>query len=88
MRKSCSGKWFLFEEECRGGVAPGISNSKPLLSQWFNEYAAQKLGKRTISNYRALTKRVYHALGHLYMDKLSARQIQKFISGLVRAWGE
>lgn len=82
IEKELQRQMVLFEEECHGGVCAGHIKFEAFAEQWFNEYAAQKLGKRTISNYRALTKRVYPALGHLYMDKLSARQIQKFISGL------
>lgn len=73
IEKELQRQMVLFEEECHGGVCAGHIKFEAFAEQWFNEYAAQKLGKRTISNYRALTKRVYPALGHLYMDKLSAQ---------------
>ena len=77
IEKELQRQMVLFEEECRGGVCAGHIKFEAFAEQWFNEYAAQKLGKRTISNYRALTKRVDPALGHLYMDKLSGRDFDR-----------
>ena len=82
IEKELQRQMVLFEEECRSGVCTGHIKFETFAEQWFSEYANQKLGKRTISNYRSLTKRVYPALGHLYMDKITARQLQKFISSL------
>ena len=40
------------------------------------------LGKRTQANYRQMAPRIYAAIGHLYMDKITPRQIQRFINTL------
>ena len=50
--------------------------------QWFKEYAEIKLKTQTLRNYHCLEKRVYKAIGHLRMDKITPRQIQVFINNM------
>ena len=73
----------LFDEECRGSsLTDGHIKFQTFTEQWFVEYVDKTLGKRTQHNYRQMTPRVYEAIGHLYMDKITPRQIQRFINGL------
>ena len=41
-----------------------------------------KAGERTQASYAYMSERIHAALGHLYMDKITPRQIQKFINSL------
>lgn len=40
------------------------------------------LGKRTQANYQQMSPRIYAAIGHLYLDKITPRQLQRFINSL------
>lgn len=44
--------------------------------QWFEEYARPNLRNTTDKRMLQLRKRVYAAIGHLQMDKITPRQIQ------------
>ena len=52
--------------------------------EWFNEYAKINLRSTTYERMKQLTKRVYPAIGHLRMDKITARQLQGFINSLAK----
>lgn len=74
---------MLFDEECRGSsLTDGHIKFQAFAEQWFKEYVEKALGKRTQANYRQMTPRIYEAIGHLYLDKITSRQIQKFIHSL------
>lgn len=73
----------LFDEECRGSsLTDGHIKFQAFADQWFVEYVDKALGKRTQHNYRQMTPRIYEAIGHLYLDKITPRQIQRFINSL------
>ena len=73
----------LFDEECRGSfLTDGHVKFQTFTEQWFVEYVDRTLGKRTQHNYRQMTPRIYEAIGHLYLDKITPRQIQRFINSL------
>ena len=50
--------------------------------QWFEEYAKINLRPTSFERMRQTTQRVYPALGHMKLDKITARHIQAFISDL------
>ena len=70
----------LFEEECMRGQVTSAIKSQRFAEQWFEEYAKINLRPTSYSRMKQLTKRVYPALGHKRMDKLTARDIQRFIT--------
>ncbi len=73
----------LFDEECRGSsLTDGHIKFQAFADQWFSEYVDKALGKRTQANYRQMTPRIYEVIGHLYLDKITPRQIQRFINSL------
>ena len=47
--------------------------------RWFDEYAKLRLKAQTIRGYHYLEPRIYKAIGHLRLDKITSRHIQKFI---------
>ena len=50
--------------------------------QWFKEYADKKLKAQTIRGYHYLEPRIYKALGHLRLDKITPRHVQRFVNEL------
>ncbi|MCL2638493.1 MAG: site-specific integrase [Oscillospiraceae bacterium] len=72
----------LFEEECKSGKTTAVIKFESFARRWFEEVAELKLKRRTIVNYRGLETRVYKAIGHLRMDRITPREIQRFISDL------
>ena len=83
IEKELNRQMVLFDEECRGSsLTDGHIKFETFALQWQQEYVEKALGKRTQANYKQLLPRVYAAIGHLYMDKITPRQIQKFINSL------
>ena len=70
----------LFEEECSHGQVASAVKFEVLSEEWFEQYANLNLKSTTYTKQRQLTKRVYKAIGHIRIDKLTARDIQKFIN--------
>ena len=50
--------------------------------QWFEEYARLNLRNTTFERMKQLSGRVYEAIGHMRLDKITARHIQQFINDL------
>lgn len=73
----------LFEEECKKGQVTAAVKFEKFAEQWFEEYANLSLRPTTLARMRQLTKRIYPELGHKRMDKITARDIQKFITDLI-----
>ena len=81
IEKELNRQMVLFDEECRGSsLTDGHIKFETFALQWQQEYVEKALGKRTQANYKQLL--LYAAIGHLYMDKITPRQIQKFINSL------
>ena len=68
-----------FEENCISGQVTATIKFEDFAEEWFKEYAELKLKPKTIEGYRWMSKRIYKAIGHLRLDKITARDIQKFI---------
>ncbi len=75
----------LFEEACLKGNVVAMIKFEDFARQWFKEYAEIKLKQRTIEGYHQMEKRIYKAIGHIRLDKLTTRHIQKFIVDLCNA---
>lgn len=83
IEKELTRQMVLFDEECRGSsLADGHIKFETFANQWLSEYVDKTLGKRTQHNYRQMTPRIYQSIGHLYLDKITPRQLQKFINSL------
>ena len=83
VEKELNRQMVLFDEECRGSSATdGHIKFQTFTEQWFSEYVDKSLGKRTQHNYRQMAPRIYVAIGHLYVDKITPRQLQRFVNGL------
>jgi len=82
IKKELDRQIVLFEEECKTGRVTAAIKFQTFAEQWFNEYAVLNLRKTSLNRQRQLTKRVYAALGHLRLDKITSRDIQKFVNDL------
>ena len=82
IKKELERQIVLFEEECKIGRVTAAIKFQNFAEQWFDEYAVLNLRKTSLNRQRQLTKHVYAALGHLRLDKITSRDIQKFVNDL------
>ena len=82
IKKAVNREAVLFEESCKQGHITSAVKFEKFAEEWFENVAKIKLKERTLANYRYLTQRVYAELGHLPLNKITSRQIQKFISDM------
>lgn len=74
---------ILFEEDCNRGQITAAVKFETFAEQWFEEYAKVNLRPTSYARMKQLTKRVYPAIGHKRLDKITARDIQKFITDML-----
>ena len=74
---------ILFEEDCKRGQITAAVKFETFAEQWFEEYAKVNLRSTSYSRMKQLTKRIYPALGHKRLDKITSRDIQKFVTDLL-----
>ena len=74
----------MFEEACNHGYKASAVKFQELAEEWFENYAKMTLRSTTYERMLQLRNRVYPAIGHLRMDKITARTIQNFITDLTR----
>lgn len=82
IEKELKRQTVLFEEACNNGYLTASTKFEDFAEQWFCDYASINLKTQTIRTYNALKKRVYANMGHMRLDKISIRTIQKFVSVL------
>ena len=73
---------ILLEEECKRGQIVSAVKFETFAEEWFEEYAKPNLRNTAYERLLQLRKRVYAAIGHLRMDKITHRQIQAFANAL------
>ncbi len=73
---------LLFEEKCLKGQVTANVKFEDFAEQWFEEYARLNLRNTSFERMKQLTTRVYPAIGHLRLDKITGRHIQQFINDL------
>lgn len=83
IEKELTRQMVLFDEECKGtALRDGHIKFQAFAEQWMREYVEPTLGKRTQANYRQMAPRIYEGIGHMYMDKITPRQLQKLINAM------
>ena len=85
IEKELNRQTILFEEECMHGGRVSAVKFEDFAKQWFKEYAEMRLKESTIQGYRTMERRIYKSIGHIRLDKLTTRHIQKFILELCEA---
>lgn len=83
IEKEMQGQAILFEEDCKRGQITAAVKFETFAEQWFEEYAKVNLRPTSYARMKQLTKRVYPAIGHKRLDKITARDIQKFITDML-----
>ena len=73
---------ILFEDKCMKGQVTANIKFQDFAQQWFEEYAKLNLRNTSYERMKQLTVRVYPAIGHLRLDKITSRHIQQFINDL------
>lgn len=73
---------ILFEDKCMKGQVTANIKFQDFAEQWFEEYAKLNLRNTSYERMKQLTVRVYPAIGHLRLDKITSRHIQQFINDL------
>lgn len=82
MEKELQRQLVLFDEECAGCGCSGNVKFETFSKTWFAEYAEKNLRKTTLNRTHQFEERTYKAIGHVRLDKLTTRHIQKFIIDL------
>lgn len=73
---------ILFEEKCLKGQVTANVKFEEFAEQWFQEYAKINLRNTSYEKMKQLPPRVYPAIGHLRIDRITGRHIQQFINDL------
>lgn len=84
IQKELNRQAVMFEERCTQGYCCSAVRFEPFCEEWFEEYAKINLRNTTYERLLQLRKRIYSAIGHLRMDKISTRHIQLFVNSLAQ----
>lgn len=84
IEKEVNRQAVLFEESCKHGFQKKVVKFEVFCEEWFEDYAKQNLRHTTYTYLYHQRLRVNKAIGHLRMDKITARQIQAFINSLFK----
>ena len=84
IKKELNRQAVLFEEECSHGKITASVKFETFAEQWFKEYAELNHKDTTLQRERQIAVRVYPAIGYMRLDKITARDIQKFINSLAK----
>ena len=84
IKKELNRQAVMFEEACNRGHKSSAIKFQALADEWFDEYARLNLRSTTYERMKQLTRRVYPAIGHLRIDKITPRQIQGFVNSLAK----
>ncbi len=74
----------MFEEACMHGYKASAVKFEALSEEWFEDYAKPNLRSTTYERMLQLRHRVYPAIGHLRIDKITVRQLQAFVNSLAK----
>ena len=73
----------IFEEDCKRGQITAAVKFETFGEQWLEEYAKVNLRPTSYARMKQLTKRVYPAIGHKRLDKITSRDVQRFITDMI-----
>lgn len=74
----------MFEEAVNRGFKSSAVKFEELCEEWFEEYAKLNLRSTTYERLKQLKHRIYPAIGHLRIDKITPRQLQAFVNSLAK----
>lgn len=84
IQKELNRQAVMFEETCMRGFKSSAVKFEELCEEWFEEYAKLNLRSTTYECLKQLKHRIYPAIGHLRIDKITPRQLQTFVNPLAK----
>lgn len=84
IEKELNRQAVMFEESVNHGFKTSAIKFQELAEEWFQNYAKNSLRSTTYERMLQLTHRVYPAIGHLRIDKITARHLQGFVNSLAK----
>ena len=84
IEKELNRQAVMFEESVNHGFKTSAMKFQELAEEWFENYAKNALRSTTYERMLQLTHRVYPAIGHLRIDKITARHLQGFVNSLAK----
>jgi len=84
IEKELNRQAVMFEEACNHGYKASAVKFQEIAEEWFESYAKNTLRSTTYERMLQLKHRVYPAIGHLRIDKITARQLQGFVNSLAK----
>lgn len=84
IEKELNRQAVMFEEACNRGFRTTAMKFQELAEEWFENYVKNALRSTTYERMKQLTHCVYPAIGHLRIDKITARQLQGFVNSLAK----
>jgi len=82
IEKELNRQAVMFEESVNHGFKTSAMKFQELAEEWFENYAKNALRSTTYERMLQLTHRVYPVIGHLRIDKITARHLQGFVNSL------
>jgi hypothetical protein len=76
IEKELTRQCVLFEEKCMKGNYTSAIKFEAFAEQWFEEYAKPNLRNTTYERLLQLRNRIYPAIGHLRLDKITVRHVK------------
>lgn len=84
IEKELNRQAVMFEESGNHGFKTSTMKFQELAEEWFENYAKNALRSITYERMLQLTHRVYPAIGHLRIDKITAKHLQGFVNFLAK----
>ena len=84
IKKELNRQAVMFEDACLRGFSTKAVKFEELCEEWFEEYANYNLRSTTYERLKQLKHRIYPAIGHLRVDKITPRQLQAFVNSLAK----
>lgn len=84
IQKELNRQAVMFEESVNRGFKSSAIKFEELSEEWFKEYAKLNLRSTTYERLKQLRHRIYPAIGHLRIDKITPRQLQAFVNSLAK----
>lgn len=84
IQKELNRQAVMFEEAVNRGFKSSAVKFEELSEEWFEEYAKLNLRSTTYERLKQLRHRIYPAIGHLRIDKITPRQLQAFVNSLAK----
>lgn len=84
IQKELNRQAVMFEESVNRGFKSSAVKFEELSEEWFEEYAKLNLRSTTYERLKQLRHRIYPAIGHLRIDKITPRQLQAFVNSLAK----